>query len=151
VGRGHVLLALAAAGAALAGCSREDEAGLPDACRAGEDAVRTALAGAPGRVAIEEGTPLSACLTRSSDAADVQQVGSTYVAAAADLAADAKARPEGPTALRLGYLIGSVRRGSARTQGIHSELVRRMEQELLGVNTRSEAFRRGERAGRASG
>jgi hypothetical protein len=150
VGRGHELLALGTLVAALAGCSQDDDRGLPEGCRSDEEAVRSALAEAPGEVTID-GTRLSGCMTRSSDPADVQQVGATYLAVAADLAGEASARPEGRAALRLGYLIGAVRRGDARTQGIHSEMLRRMEQELLDLDTGSRAFRRGERAGRVRG
>jgi hypothetical protein len=135
---------------AIAGCSQEDESELPDACTAGADAVRSALLAAPAPVRVE-GTPISACLTRSSEASDVQQVGAAYVSVASGLAAKAAARPESDEALRLGYLIGAVRRGAGQTAGIHSELLRRLEQEVGALDAGSGAFRRGERSGRASG
>ena len=87
----------------------------------------------------------------ASPPGDLQEIGAAYIAVAADLAFEARADPDGPAATRLGYLIGAVRRGADRTQGIHAELVRRMEQELVIVDTRSSAFREGERAGRESG
>ena len=43
--------------------------------------------------------------------------------------------------------IGAVRHGTGRTQGIHYETRRRIEQELIGVNTRAPEFVEGERAG----
>ena len=131
-------------------CTRDERPELPAGCRAGPAAVERALAGAPAQVRLE-GTWLSSCLQRRSAQADVQQVGATFVAVAGRLAPAARARPEGPEAVRLGYLIGAARRGSGGTQGIHLELLRRLEQELTVVDTSSAAFRRGERAGRESG
>ena len=123
---------------------------LPVACKSGEAAVKRALVAAPGPVAVD-GTPLSGCLIRASDSADLQLVGATYLAVAADLASEARADRESAAATRLGYLVGAVRRGAARTQGVHDEMVRRIEQELVIVDTRAAAFRTGERAGRSSG
>lgn len=140
------LLAAGLAGA----CGQEDDARLPAACASDGGTVRVALAAAPRPVRVE-GEPISACLTRSSDAADVQEVGATYLRVASRLADTARTRPEGAEALRLGYLMGAVRRGAARTAGIHSELLRRLEQEVRDTKRSSRQFERGERAGRASG
>jgi hypothetical protein len=52
-------------------------------------------------------------------------------------------------ATQLGYLRGALRRGA--DPGLHEELLRRFDQELLRVDTRTPAFRRGEAAGRARG
>jgi hypothetical protein len=145
-GKAPALLAMALA---VGGCGNGDHA-VPVACKGGTGPVRAALARAPARVDLD-GTRLSDCFTRSSDPADIQQVGAAYVAAAAGLADGARLRPEGPEALRLGYLVGAARRGAGRTQGVHDELVRRIEQELGGVNTRSAAYRRGYGAGRDHG
>lgn len=139
---GRPLPALLAA-LALAGCGREDEGELPAACRLGADAVRSALATAPDEVRLEGGIALSECFRRASDQADLLLVGETYLTAAARLA-------DGGEALRLGYLVGAVRRGTDDTQGIHDELVRRLEQEAARLDDRR-AFRRGERAGLESG
>jgi hypothetical protein len=144
------LMCSLAVGLGAVGCGREDDHDLPAACESGAGAVRAALASAPGAVRVN-GTPISGCFVRSSDPADVQLVGATYVALATELAAGARHEPEGAAATRLGYLVGAARRGASRTQGIHDELVRRIEQELVTVDAGSEAFRRGERAGRASG
>lgn len=135
---------------AVAGCGRDDEHPIPEACKSGAAAVRAALSSAPEQVRLGA-TPLSGCFVRSSEPADVQLVGATYVSVASELAAGARADRGSAAATRLGYLVGAARRGAARTQGIHDELVRRIEQELVAVDTASEAFRRGERAGRASG
>jgi hypothetical protein len=132
------------------GCSREQDHHVPAACKSGVDALRAALQRAPGEVRLE-GTLLSSCFVRSSEPGDVQAVGATYVEVASELAAKARTQPQGVAATRLGYLVGATRRGAARTQGIHDELVRRIDQELLSVDTGSSAFHRGERAGRSSG
>ena len=133
----------------LAACAREAEPELPDACRSGAEAVRAALQRAPEPVTLA-GTRLSECLGRAGQTADIQQVGGDYLEVATVLAADARRDPEGRPALRLGYLVGAVRRGAASTQGFHSEIVRRIEQEALPLDTGA-AFRAGERAGRATG
>ena len=136
----------------MAGCGRGGTADLPSACSfaGGTTTVKTALARAPGEVTVD-GTPLSKCLGRDADAADVQSVGAAYVETASDLAAKVRANPHGPAAVQLGYLVGAVRRGASKTAGIHYELERRVEQELNGIDARSPDFARGERAGEASG
>ena len=53
--------------------------------------------------------------------------------------------------MQLGYLVGAVRRGAARTAGIHYELERRVDQELNGLDTSAPEYLRGERAGQSSG
>ncbi|HEX2125622.1 MAG TPA: hypothetical protein VHF45_03580 [Thermoleophilaceae bacterium] len=148
--RGKPLLPLAISLSLLGGCSTEDRSPVPVACKEGPDSVSAALARAPARVELD-GTALSECFTRGADAADLQQVGASYVAVAARLAAAARERPDGREALQLGYLVGASRRGEARTQGIHHDLMRRIEQELSGVDTASAAYRRGFRAGRDHG
>jgi hypothetical protein len=135
---------------ALGGCSREEDKPAPVACKAGADSIERALARAPARVELG-GATLSECFQRGSSSADIQQVGAAYVAVATRLAAEAKREPNGTAALRLGYLVGAARRGSAETQGIHEELIRRIEQELIGVDTRTPAYRRGLEAGRSRG
>jgi hypothetical protein len=147
--RPKVFIALGAA-LLVGACGSEGDEELPQGCRATEEEVRSALGAAPARVELR-GTRLSGCLVKSSDPAEIQDVGGTYLAVAADLASGVTTKPEGDQALRLGYLIGAVRRGADRTQGIHSELVRRLEQEAAPVEGRSAAYARGERAGRRSG
>ena len=138
------------AAAVLSGCAREQEAELPASCRAGPEAVQAALARAPEPVTLD-GTPLSGCLARSGDPGEIQQVGGDFLTVTTVLAAEARRDPESPEALRLGYLVGAVRRGATTTQGFHAEMVRRIEQELLPLDTSTRAFRRGQRAGRADG
>jgi hypothetical protein len=149
VGQGRIPLASAGCVLALAACGSDVEK-LPAACSEGPAAVRSALAAAPGPVRVG-GTPLSDCLTKSANADDIQLVGSEWVRVAGDLA-DASARhPEGAPALRLGYLVGAAHRGASDTQGIHAELVRRLDQEAKPLLGRSRALRRGLQAGRRLG
>ena len=136
--------------AVAASCGSGDTGSLPAACQEPADSLRTALAQAPAAVELG-GTPISGCLVKGSDSADIQRVGTGYVEVAADLRAAAAREPEGDHALMLGYLVGAVKRGSERTQGIHTELVRRLEQEAGALPSHSRAYARGERAGRRSG
>jgi hypothetical protein len=131
------------------GCGSDGSDEPPTACPRTSDEVLSALRAAPGAVRAA-GAPLSRCLARRSDAGDVQQVGVAYVEAAATLSAQVRDAPEGRAAVRLGYLVGAAHRGSGSTQGIHTELVRRLEQELEGL-PRSRALRKGMAAGRRSG
>lgn len=132
------------------GCATEPRGGVPSECRAGERAIREALRAAPRAVTLD-GTPLSACLADESNAAELADVGAAFVGAGSALAAVAAERPAGPEATQLGYLVGAARRGVREHRGVNYELVRRLEQETLVLSARSEAFRRGERAGRRGG
>jgi hypothetical protein len=125
------------------GCGN-DEHRVPVACLDGN--VAKALSAAPGQVRVG-GTRLSECFTRAANPAEIQQVGTVFIAAAERLAARARTAPHSAAALQLGYLIGAVRHGTSRTQGIHYETRRRIEQELIGVNTRAPEFVQGEKAG----
>jgi hypothetical protein len=131
--------------AALGGCRQEAEK-LPAACTNAPESVERALRRAPAQVTID-GTRLSSCFTEGADADNLQLVGATFTRVAADLAY--AARRDDDAALRLGYLVGAVRRGAADTANAHTELVRRIEQEASTVD--GPAFRRGLAAGRASG
>lgn len=145
-------LALCAAGgggvAALAACGEEDPA-LPASCREGSDAVAAALARAPGRVALADGTRLSTCVERSTSDADLQSTGVVFTEVAVGLGQQLE-RGSDAAALQLGYLLGATRRGAERTEGIHLELARRIEQ-VAGVGgpppKLRAAFDRGLRAG----
>jgi hypothetical protein len=127
--RSAAALACASAGCALLagvpGCG-QSAASVPPACLNGAPDLERALAGAPGPVALSDGTPLSRCVANATSDGDLQNVGSVFSAAADDLARGAARDPA--TALRLGYLVGATRRGGAHDQGISAELVRRVEQ-----------------------
>jgi hypothetical protein len=144
---------VAGALAAPVGCASEGvEEPLPPACQAGEQAVRDALGAAPRPVRLG-GVPLSECFDARSTGAELQSVGISFVGAASMLAERARARPEGDAAMQLGYLVGAMRRGAGRSkaQGIHTELVRRVEQELTLVDPDSRAVKEGIRAGGRTG
>jgi hypothetical protein len=134
----------------LGSCSREPDAGLPVACGADTSAVREALRTAPEEVSVD-GTPLSACFDDTSDGGEVQQIGATYLAVAADLSTSAAADPDGEAAVQLAYLVGAVQRGASGSQGIHYELARRLEHELDGLGPPAPEVREALRAGRAGG
>ena len=135
--------------ALVAGCGSEPSRSVPVACKDASAAVERALARAPGDVRVG-GVRLSECFVPGSDSGDQQALGLMLLPAAEHLAAGAREDPRGAQALRLGFLIGAARRGGVRG-GVYAELVRRLEQELAGVDTHSSAYLRGERAGRAHG
>jgi hypothetical protein len=145
----RALLALASCWLALAGCGSDDDK-VPSACTEGPDAFRAALHAAPRPVRLD-GARLSDCLSATSAPENLQLVGGTFVETAARLAEGARRQPEGRAAVELGYLVAAARRGSAQTQGVAAELLRRLDQEVRTVDTHSRAFRRGERAGGRSG
>ena len=109
-----------------AGCGSADEK-TPAGCLAGPGAYSRALRGAPTRVSLAGGTPLSACLTKNQSAGDLTRVGAAMVAVATSLNAQARASGGGAAARRLGYLIGAARRGAEDTDGIHVNLLARLE------------------------
>lgn len=148
---------LVAAGLASAACSRHTGSErAPTACAGGvasdrEAAIRSALAKAPGPVALPDGTRLSDCLAHPVDGGDLETIGSTMLRVTQQLA-DAAAGGGDPAALtQLGYLIGAMYRGAARAGGANDELVRRLDQELQDVDVNSPAYLAGERAGRSTG
>ncbi len=143
-------LATPIAAVAFASCNTTEESGVPVACKSSPDDVLSALESAPNAVTLD-GTSLPDCFGRASDTADVQAVGFSFTEAATELSTVARAKPESDAALELAYLVAAAREGASRTPGIYDELIRRLEQELRGVDTGSKAFVTGERAGRESG
>ena len=136
-------------GAAVSSCGAEHRP-LSAACTQRPETIERALATAPGPVALADGTRLSDCVTRARSDADLQSVGTVITRAADDLAARAAHDPH--AAIALGYLIGAAHRGAAKTNGIHAELVHRVEQAARTVaDTRAAALERGVRAGEARG
>jgi hypothetical protein len=148
-------LACAAAGAAAAafasGCGSGNDP-LPAACSDGARIVLGALQKAPRDVALENGTLISTCVQRSLDTGEIQTLGFTYLAVANT---ELKLMPRSDAAaLQLGFLVGAVRRGANKTNGVQLELVRRLEQ-VAGVGgppgPRRAAYRRGMAAGEDHG
>ena len=120
-----VLAALALA-ALAAGCGRSQSDETPVACLDGANAYASALAAAPGAVRLAGGTPISDCLAENQNGGDLAGVGEAMVETATKLNAEARAEPGGDAALRLGYLLGAAQRGADKTEGIHTDLVRRL-------------------------
>jgi hypothetical protein len=143
---------LACAGALLAGCGAAEEE-TPKGCLAGPAAFTDALRSAPGDVLLSGGEPISSCLTEDQPGGELATVGAGLVGAAEDLGVRARSDANGEASLRLGFLVGAVRRGAADTGGIHADLVRRLESVGGAVRpgTPARAYRRGLAAGRDRG
>jgi hypothetical protein len=118
-----VLLALLTAIAG--GCGKQDNS-TPVACLEGANAYIRALSAAPGEVLLAGKTPISDCLARNQEGGELATVGEALVEAATRLNAEGRAHPGGDANLQLGYLLGAVQRGAGKTEGIHSDLVRRL-------------------------
>ncbi|MGN6585984.1 MAG: hypothetical protein ACTHKT_00730 [Solirubrobacterales bacterium] len=110
---------------AALGCGSQDDS-TPVACLEGAGAYERALRDAPGEVRLNDETPISDCLAENQQAGDLAQVGEAMVQAATKLNAEARANPDTDAALQLGYLIGAAQRGAESSEGIHSDLVRRL-------------------------
>jgi len=113
------------AGSLVAGCGSADES-TPVACLEGADAYQRALKAAPGEVLLGDETLISECLTRNQSGGDLTRVGEALIETATALNAEAREDPGGAANLQLGYLLGAVERGAEESEGIHSDLVRRL-------------------------
>ena len=152
------IVALGACLVAVAvGCGEQDDS-TPVACLEGAGAYEKALADAPGKVLLGGETPISECLTRNQSTGDLTRVGEALIETATTLNAEGRAEPGGEANLQLGYLIGAVQRGAEESEGIHTDLVRRLTvaaRYAPGKEPLSEEFlatyREGFDAGRAGG
>ena len=115
------LIALALA----VGCGSADDS-TPVACLEGPDAYERALAAAPDEVLLEGETLISECLARNQSSGDLTRIGEALIETSTALNAEARAEPGGDANLQLGYLLGAVERGAEESEGIHSDLVRRL-------------------------
>src|ERR1044071_10184609 len=111
--------------ALVSGCGKQD-ASTPVACLEGGSIYVSALAAAPGEVKPDGETPISDCLAENQQGGDLATVGEALLEAATELNAEARAEPGGDADLQLGYLIGAAQRGADSTEGIHSDLLRRL-------------------------
>ena len=119
----------------MTGCG---EQATPISAACTQDApVVTALAQAPGAVALPGGARLSQCISGGTQEADLLSVGMTFHGIAENLRVRAREGDDAAAAVQLGYLIGATRRGAARTQGVMAELQRRVE--LVGGRLQDEA------------
>jgi hypothetical protein len=122
-----IMLGLACLAAlAAAGCGSQGDDSTPVACLEGEAVYLEALRAAPGEVKLTGETPISECLAENQQAGDLATVGEALVTTATKLNAEARERPGGGANLQLGYLIGAAQRGAEKTEGIHSDLIRRL-------------------------
>lgn len=151
--------ALAACIAALyaVGCG-DNEPATPAACLTGAHAYLGALRAAPGEVRLAGRTPISSCLVENQTAGELSRVGLAMVKTATALNAAARRAPGGQSNFALGYLVGAVEHGAEDTNGVHADLVRRIEAAAEfspGGRPQPTAFRAalgvGEQAGRARG
>lgn len=110
---------------AALGCGNQDDS-TPVACLEGAAAYERALQDAPGEVLLGGETLISHCLAENQQAGDLAQVGEAMVEAATKLNAEARTQEGGDAAVQLGYLLGAAQRGADRSEGIHSDLVRRL-------------------------
>lgn len=109
----------------LAGCGSSDDS-TPVACLEGAAAYERALKAAPDEVLLEDETLISECLTRNQSGGDLSRVGEATIETATRLNAEAREDPGGDAALQLGYLLGAVKRGTEESEGIHTDLLRRL-------------------------
>jgi hypothetical protein len=111
--------------ALLTGCGSSDDS-TPVACLEGAEAYQQALGAAPGEVLLGDETLISECLTRNQSSGDLTRVGEALIETATELNAEARAEPASDAAVQLGYLLGAAQRGANESEGIHSDLVRRL-------------------------
>ena len=117
-----ILAALAVAGI---GCGSQGDS-TPVACLEGAGAYERALRDAPSEVLLGGETLISECLAENQKAGDLARVGETMLETATALSAEARKEGGGDAAVQLGYLIGAAQRGAETSEGIHSDLVRRL-------------------------
>jgi Ser/Thr protein kinase RdoA (MazF antagonist) len=148
-----MLCALAAA-LLLAGCGKQEPDPVPASCVGEPSALLAAIARAPGRVVLQDGTRLSRCVSTARSDGDLQSLGISLGRLADALRARAATDPA--AALQLGYLAGAVRTGARHaSSGIADQLARRMTQLATLAPDASAAavaaLARGARAGESSG
>lgn len=125
--RKALAIAVPLAASVLAACGSSATESTPAACLSDARAYRQALAAAPGEVRLSEETLISACLVEGQSGGELAEAGQTMVLAATQLNEAARQDPSGPEAVQLGYLLGAAHRGANETNGIHSDLIRRLD------------------------
>lgn len=119
------MVLIAAACLAAIGCGESSDS-TPVACLEGSGAYVKALGDAPGAVKLHGETAISDCLAENQQAGDLAAVGAALVEAATQLNAESRADPGGDANMQLGYLLGAAERGAEDTNGIHTDLLRRL-------------------------
>jgi hypothetical protein len=123
----HRISLLAAIGlVVILGCGGgEDKA--PAACLEGSGAYLGALGNAPRDVRLSGEASISDCLTENQPGGELATIGAAMVAVATQLNREARQEPGGSAAVQLGYLLGAAERGAEETEGIHADLLRRLD------------------------
>lgn len=155
--RRSLAIAALSLGLIASGCGSPDDS-TPVACLEGAPAYLRALEGAPGEVELGGTTPISDCLAENQTGGDLASVGAAMLTATTKLNVEARGEPGGAANLQLGYLLGAAQRGADGTEGIHTELIRRLsaaaryspDNQPLPA-TFLDAYQRGFDAGRARG
>jgi len=111
---------------AASGCGNQGDESTPVACLEGAAVYEKALRAAPDEVLLDGETPISDCLTRNQNAADLTRVGEAMVEAAGSLNTLDRIKSYSGIAVRIGYLLGAAERGAEDTEGIHADLLRRL-------------------------
>ncbi len=119
------LLLAVASFVAVAGCGGPDDS-TPVACLEGAPAYLRALQEIPGEVELNGATPISDCLAENQAGGELATVGGAMLTAATKLNAEARGEPGGDANVQLGYLLGAAERGADGTEGIHTDLIRRL-------------------------
>lgn len=133
---------------ALGACG--ERAPVPSACIEAQPAdVTQALSAAPDPVTLADGTPLSRCVARTIDQAQLQALGATLTGAAAELSRRMRAG-DAAAALQLGYLIGATVRGADEAAWFQGELADRIAGVADG-GPHPAAVQRGRAAGKRHG
>ena len=153
-----VAISVAAATILALGSCGDGEDGTPVACLDGKDAYLGALGYAPAEVRLSGEVPISECLAENQPGGELAAVGTTMVAVAAELNSEAREQPGGSATVQLGYLLGAAKRGAESTEGIHADLLRRLDvaaryspRERPLSPAFSRAYRRGYAAGQDHG
>jgi hypothetical protein len=107
------------------GCGKQSDS-TPVACLEGTAAYEKALRNAPAEVLLQGETPISDCLASNQKAGDLARVGEAMLQTATSLSSQAREEDGGNAAVQLGYLIGAAEAGAESSEGIHSDLVRRL-------------------------
>lgn len=155
--RRSLAIAVLSLGLTVGGCGGPDDS-TPVACLEGAPAYLRALQDAPGEVELAGTAPISECLAQNQTGGDLAAVGAAMLTATTRLNVEARGEPGGAANLRLGYLLGAAQRGADGSEGIHTELIRRLsaaaryspDNQPLPA-TFLEAYQRGFDAGHARG
>jgi hypothetical protein len=92
------------------------------------------------RASVAREAPLAGCFQHAASSADVQSLGAIVIETTHQLADKVREAPHSHAAVELGYLVGVVRKNA---KGVHYEIGRRVEQELVGVPIQTPEFRSG--------